>query len=204
MECIFFWIIFQFFSDLGWCCAVLSRSVVSDSLWHYGLQAARLLCPWNFQARILEWIAISSSRRSSRLRDWTCISCIGRWILYHWTHMLTYKIEFKYLSHVPRTLVYAFLALWKFDRNRQETEMKEARSSEVTGDNWPSTEKGGQEHDPLKSAHVAREESSFQLQLNVVKCRLPMMEVVLSQENFEAWIFISIILIFKEWQLMHI
>ena len=38
-----------------------------------------------FQARILEWIAISSSRGSSQTRDWTCISrvsCTGR-ILYH-------------------------------------------------------------------------------------------------------------------------
>ena len=39
------------------------------------------------QARILEWAAISSSRRSSRSRDQTCISCvscIGRQILYCW------------------------------------------------------------------------------------------------------------------------
>ena len=37
------------------------------------------------QARILEWVAISSSRGSSRPRDRTrvsCISCIGMWILY--------------------------------------------------------------------------------------------------------------------------
>ena len=37
-----------------------------------------------FQARILEWVAISSSRRSSRHRDWTCVSCITcirKWIL---------------------------------------------------------------------------------------------------------------------------
>ena len=42
-----------------------------------------------FQARILEWGAISSSRESSQPRDWTCISydsCIGRWILYHWAY----------------------------------------------------------------------------------------------------------------------
>ena len=41
-----------------------------------------------FQARILEWIATSSSRGSSRPSDQTrvsCVSCIGRWILYHWT-----------------------------------------------------------------------------------------------------------------------
>ena len=37
-----------------------------------------------FQARILEWLAISSSRGSSWLRDWTNISCIGRQVLYHW------------------------------------------------------------------------------------------------------------------------
>ena len=40
------------------------------------------------QARILEWVAISSSRESSWPRDGTqvsCISWIGRWILYHCT-----------------------------------------------------------------------------------------------------------------------
>ena len=36
-----------------------------------------------FQARILEWVAIYFSRGSSQLSDQTCISCIGRWILYH-------------------------------------------------------------------------------------------------------------------------
>ena len=34
------------------------------------------------QARILEWVAIASSRGSSQLRDWIRISYIGRWILY--------------------------------------------------------------------------------------------------------------------------
>ena len=37
------------------------------------------------QARILEWVAISSSRGSSRPRDRTrvtCVSCIDRWVLY--------------------------------------------------------------------------------------------------------------------------
>ena len=35
-----------------------------------------------FQARILQWVAISFSRGSSELSDPTCISCIDRWILY--------------------------------------------------------------------------------------------------------------------------
>ena len=40
-----------------------------------------------FQARILEWVAISFSRESSWPRDQTqvsWISCFGRWIHYHW------------------------------------------------------------------------------------------------------------------------
>ena len=40
------------------------------------------------QTRILEWVAISYSRRSSPPRDWThisCVSCTGGRILYHWT-----------------------------------------------------------------------------------------------------------------------
>ena len=37
-----------------------------------------------FQTRILEWVAISSSRGSSQPRDGTCRSCIGRRVLYHW------------------------------------------------------------------------------------------------------------------------
>ena len=40
-----------------------------------------------FQARILEWVAFSSSRGSSwsRVRTWvSCVSCIGKPILYHW------------------------------------------------------------------------------------------------------------------------
>ena len=36
------------------------------------------------QARTLEWVAMLSSRGSSQPRDQKCISCIGRWILYHW------------------------------------------------------------------------------------------------------------------------
>ena len=37
-----------------------------------------------FQARILEWVAISFSRGSSWTRSQIHVSCIGRWILYHW------------------------------------------------------------------------------------------------------------------------
>ena len=33
------------------------------------------------QARILKWVAISFSKGSSPPKDWTRVSCIGRWIL---------------------------------------------------------------------------------------------------------------------------
>ena len=36
------------------------------------------------QARLLEWVAISFSRRSSWTRDGSHVFCIVRWILYHW------------------------------------------------------------------------------------------------------------------------
>ena len=43
-----------------------------------------------FQARILEWVAISFSRGSPQPRDRThmsYVSCTGRWVLYHHRHL---------------------------------------------------------------------------------------------------------------------
>ena len=37
-----------------------------------------------FQARTLEWTAISSSRGSSQPSDWTCISCTASRLCYWW------------------------------------------------------------------------------------------------------------------------
>ena len=54
-----------------------------------------------FQARILEWVAISSSRGSSQPRDRirvSCISCIGRQILYHWATRETLNMCIDYVS----------------------------------------------------------------------------------------------------------
>ena len=39
------------------------------------------------QARIQEWVAISSSRGSSWPRDWTLVSCIGQQVLFHLCHL---------------------------------------------------------------------------------------------------------------------
>ena len=56
---------------------LLSCSVMSDSLRPHGLQPSRLLCPWDSQARIQEWVAISFFRVSSQSRDRTHFSCIA-------------------------------------------------------------------------------------------------------------------------------
>ena len=48
------------------------------------MDCSLLLCPWNFPGKILERVTIYFSRRSSQPRDWTHVSCIGRWIFYHW------------------------------------------------------------------------------------------------------------------------
>ena len=37
------------------------------------------------KARKPEWVAMLSSRGSSRPTDWIWVSCTGRWVLYHWT-----------------------------------------------------------------------------------------------------------------------
>ena len=50
------------------------------------------------QARILEWAAISSSRRSSWPRKWTHISCLlhCRQILYHWAMREDPDFQYRY------------------------------------------------------------------------------------------------------------
>ena len=65
------------------CHVSVSGSVMSDSAtpWTVACQAPLFM---EFQAKILEWVAISSSRKSSQPRDQTHVSCIGRRTLYHW------------------------------------------------------------------------------------------------------------------------
>jgi len=57
-----------------------------------------------FQARILEWLTISSSRGSFWPRDQTCISCvscIGKHVFYHW---VTWKAQAEaYFMSIPET-----------------------------------------------------------------------------------------------------
>jgi len=104
-------------------CVVHSHSVGSDSLWSQRLGYQTPLSI-EFSRQKLEWVAISSSRGSSWLRDRTCIShdfCISRWILYHWAtwpasilHMIATlsicpTLSFPYCDH--QTILYVCVSI---------------------------------------------------------------------------------------------
>ena len=60
------------------------------------------------QASILEWVAISFSRRSSLSTDGTCVSWTGRRILYHWATgeaQIWYYVKLnRHPRHIPISL----------------------------------------------------------------------------------------------------
>ena len=61
-----------------------------------------------FQARILEWVDIFYSGGSSQPREGThisCISCLGRWILYHWATWHSFIITLMQLSSFNKHLL---------------------------------------------------------------------------------------------------
>ena len=80
-----------------------SRSVRSDSLRPHGQQPAPGSSVHGiFQARVLEWVAISFSRESSRPRDQTQVSHIDRQTPYHLSHqgsLLLNKSSLYFLGH---------------------------------------------------------------------------------------------------------
>ena len=70
-----------------------------------------------YQARILEWIAISYPRGSSQPRDWTQVSYIGKWILYHWAtweaHFIYNYIYMSSSSTFITLCTFCFKEVWK-------------------------------------------------------------------------------------------
>ena len=90
----------QFGTSLSW---LLSKTTKHNSCIYYDMSGGGGLvaksCPtlanpltaacqgplsMGISRQILEWVAISFSRGSPQIWDWTCISCLVRWILYHW------------------------------------------------------------------------------------------------------------------------
>ena len=96
----------------GWalppgCCCLVAKSCLtlcSPVDWSLSVSSTHGIS----QVRILAWVASFSSRESSRPRNWTCISCIGRWVLYPLSHQRNpqydetkVKIKFKLRRKAP-------------------------------------------------------------------------------------------------------
>ena len=84
-------------------CIVLhvSHSVVFDALWLMNCSLPDSSVHGILQARILEWVAISFSRESSRPTDWTWVSCIaGRFF----TSWVTREAHIKF-SHKKKEIL---------------------------------------------------------------------------------------------------
>ena len=107
---------FESRTRLGYCC---QKFIFTLIVTHFGKHSNFLLLfflvaklcpslstvPWSYGpqgssvheislARLLTWVAASFSRGSFQPRDWTCVSCIGRWILYHWATRETQYYNF--------------------------------------------------------------------------------------------------------------
>ena len=90
---------------------VLSHSVVSDSLWFHGLEPARFLSVQGIlQTRILEWMAMPSSRGSSQPRDLTQVSCTAGRLFTIWATRETH--EYQSGSVQLFSCVLLFVTLW--------------------------------------------------------------------------------------------
>ena len=83
--------------------SMLSHSVMANSLWLMNCTPSGSSVHGVLQARILEWVAMSSSRGSSQPRDQTCIpyvSYIGRKVSYHMGSPITSPPLYYYSEYV--------------------------------------------------------------------------------------------------------
>ena len=84
--------VFSFAFLFSWCTWVRAcHLVMSHSLWPHRLRSAtRLLCPWNFPGKNTEvgnhflLQGIFPTQTGIKPMSVSCVSCIGRQILYHW------------------------------------------------------------------------------------------------------------------------
>ena len=86
-------------TETSCCCPVIKACpTLLQTVWTVARQAP--LSRGFLQARILEWVAISFSRGSSRPSNRTWVSCIGRWVLYPLTSWkpLSWQVQAALLS----------------------------------------------------------------------------------------------------------
>ena len=147
---------FAIIINLRWGHCVLSHLVVSNSF----------VTPMDYsspsssvhgisQARILEWVAVPSSRVSSWLRVWTCVFCIGRQILYHCATWEAQKIRslkwalikmdcypYRRKMHA-KTETQGELTQWQAEIGVMELQAKECQKQMATSSNHQERGKEG-------------------------------------------------------------
>ena len=69
-----------------------------------------------FQERILQWVAVFCARGSSQHRDWTKVSCIGRWVLYHCANWEAKTSVFLSKGDVVIIGIYAYFSFLKLQK----------------------------------------------------------------------------------------
>ena len=86
------------------CCCLVTKScrTLCDPL---NYSPVRLLCSWDFPGKKLKWVAIPFSRRSSQPKDQIHVSCIGRWVAYHWATRES--------PNYNKTIYLITLSIWK-------------------------------------------------------------------------------------------
>ena len=80
---------------------VCACSVITDSLGLCGLYLSRLLCPWRFSGNTTGMgchFPLPGIFPTQGLNHISCVSCIGRLILYHWVTWEACKIEQCYVK----------------------------------------------------------------------------------------------------------
>ena len=102
--------------QITWClCAELLQSRVTPSN-SMDCSPADSSVHGILQARILEWVALPTSRGSSWPKNWTCLSYIGKWILYHGASTETQHYSYLF-KRVPEK--HLFLLYWLYQCLRQ-------------------------------------------------------------------------------------
>ena len=91
----------------------VSHSVMSNSLWPHGCSLPGSSIHGISQARILDWVTISSSTGSSRLRNRTQVSCIAGRFFTGWATREAHVIWEGKLSGRITFLTLSLQGLWK-------------------------------------------------------------------------------------------
>ena len=108
--------------ELCGCICLLSCSLMSDTLWPHGLRPAKLLCPWDFPGKNTGGGCHFLLHGIFPHRDWTCVSClscIGRQILYHCTTWEVLYIAYNDNQNIKEIVVIFFFSHHWLKKNSQ-------------------------------------------------------------------------------------